>query len=243
MEVSNWRETFKKDPEQLETYVSSGFFSEEVYAQMLEYIKMSDKDFVEQVRLDNPDIRITLPPKWSEAKFNDLAQPVLGISFFEARAYCAWLSAQTGHAYRLPDELEWEFAARGKEGRAYAYGDAHIPWSGNTVESHIQAPSPVGIFSEGDTPEGISDMAGNCGNWTMSTEDGKTRLKDGVTMKQLRPDDNYAVDTQFVIRGGSWGHTIELTGAVFRNFSPPAVRNAAFGFRLACDLTQAKIED
>ncbi len=59
---------------------------------------------------------------WDDSRFNHPAQPVVGVSWFEARAYCAWLSAQTGQAYRLPSEVEWEAAARGFESRQYAYG-------------------------------------------------------------------------------------------------------------------------
>ena len=68
-------------------------------------------------------------------RFNNPAQPVVGVCWYEARAYCAWLAAQTGVAFRLPTEVEWEAAARGQAARRYAYGDAFDPLAGNTVET------------------------------------------------------------------------------------------------------------
>src|SRR5208282_603680 len=48
------------------------------------------------------------PPFWQDPNFNHPQQPVAGISWFEAVRYCEWLSSQTGRAYRLPSEAEWE---------------------------------------------------------------------------------------------------------------------------------------
>lgn len=70
-----------------------------------------------------PPGRQTAPAQWHDTAFNHPAQPVVGIGWHEARAYCNWLSAQTGRHFRLPSEAEWEAAARGQAGRRYAYGD------------------------------------------------------------------------------------------------------------------------
>ncbi len=53
------------------------------------------------------------PPYWGDANFCHPQQPVVAVSWFDAVAYCAWLSAVTGSHYRLPTEAEWERAARG----------------------------------------------------------------------------------------------------------------------------------
>jgi hypothetical protein len=66
----------------------------------------------------------TPPPFWKDPNFNHPDQPVVGVSWFEAIRYCDWLSAQTGHRYRLPTEAEWERAARGGlEQKNFPWGD------------------------------------------------------------------------------------------------------------------------
>ncbi|MGH9310627.1 MAG: formylglycine-generating enzyme family protein [Vicinamibacterales bacterium] len=104
------------------------------------------------------------------------AYPVLGVNWDSAVAYCNWLSAKTGHKYRLPTEAEWEKAARGPDQRRY-------PW-GNTIDrryaNYVGAQAydtgrPVGFFDgtlRGDlrtmnnaSPYGVLDMAGNVMEW------------------------------------------------------------------------------
>ena len=92
----------------------------------------------------------------------------MGVCWHEARAYCAWLSAQTDRTYRLPTEHEWEAAARGQARRPYAYDGQFDPAKGNTAETRLKRTTPIGVFPEGDTPDGISDLAGNSADWTSS---------------------------------------------------------------------------
>ncbi|MEZ4286359.1 MAG: SUMF1/EgtB/PvdO family nonheme iron enzyme [Nitrospira sp.] len=70
------------------------------------------QDFEQSLRKDGPLNRYTEPRRWSNVAFNNPLQPVVGISWFEASAYCAWLTAQSGTFWRLPSEVEWEAAAR-----------------------------------------------------------------------------------------------------------------------------------
>src|SRR5580698_11629530 len=64
------------------------------------------------------------PAFWQDSNFNHPQQPVAGVSWHEATRYCEWLSAQTGRAYRLPTEAEWELAARGGlEQKQFPWGD------------------------------------------------------------------------------------------------------------------------
>ena len=62
------------------------------------------------------------PRYWHSNRFNQPNQPVVGISWFEAVAYCHWLAANTKRPYRLPTEAEWEKAARGVDGRMFPWG-------------------------------------------------------------------------------------------------------------------------
>src|SRR6476660_5419830 len=64
------------------------------------------------------------PPGWNDPRFNNPDQPVTSVSWFDATAYCGWLSKKTGRLYRLPTEAEWERAARGGfEANLYTWGD------------------------------------------------------------------------------------------------------------------------
>ena len=92
------------------------------------------------------------------------------------RAYCAWLSAQTGQTFRLPTEAEWEAAARGGQRRRYtlwgvrhrlAFGNNFDATCCNTFETHPRT-TPIGVFPIGKTPTGLVDMTGNTWDWTSS---------------------------------------------------------------------------
>lgn len=110
------------------------------------------------------------------------------VTWYGAKAFCDWLSKETGDVYRLPSEAEWEFAARGKEGRLYPWGvtfnelpvddegdrklEAEIrkraDWGDNTLADILFPRTrrrPVGSFPEGATPEGVCDMVGGVWEW------------------------------------------------------------------------------
>jgi len=127
------------------------------------------------------------------------------VSWHDARTYCAWASRKWSVQCDLPTEQQWEFAARGVDDRVYPWGpelqepdEQRANFAGN-----VGAPTPVGIFPDGDTPEGISDMAGNVWEWTLSDYDHSHKALRGgcwfLYSRQLRaayrsvivPDDWY----------------------------------------------------
>lgn len=117
------------------------------------------------------------PEDWDEQE-QYRSRPVRGVSWHDAVAYCAWASGPDWKV-TLPTDQQWEFAARGKEGREYPWGDSDpTPEHANHLDTGIRlAPTPVGLFPAGNTPDRISDMAGNVWEWTRSVYDKDENVK------------------------------------------------------------------
>jgi formylglycine-generating enzyme required for sulfatase activity len=174
------------------------------------------------------------PEFWDDSRFNHPAQPVVGVTWYEARAYCAWLAAQTGGAYSLPTEAEWEAAARGKAGREYAYGSEYDSGRCNTFETHIRRTTPIGVFPGGQTPEGIADLSGNVWEWT-TTIWGHSLNRPDFAYPYVPTDgreDTTNGTARRVVRGGSWGLDRNCARAAYRFSDHPDDRDVNFGFRV-----------
>jgi formylglycine-generating enzyme required for sulfatase activity len=179
-------------------------------------LAMDDGAFESWLLSRFPDVdRYTRPFFFDDSTFNAPLQPVVGLCWHEARAYCAWLSAQTARTYRLATEHEWVAAACGQDRRSYAYDGQFDP--GNTAETRLKRTTPIGVFPEGDTPDGISDLAGNSQDWTLTP--GRYKHDPSLVWR--------------VVRGGCW-----LGGRVAHNAArgcySPDFRNFGIGFRLVC---------
>jgi formylglycine-generating enzyme required for sulfatase activity len=151
--------------------------------------------------------------------------PVSDVSWAEARAFCAWLAARTGVAFRLPGEAEWERAARGTDGRAFPWGEAFDPALVNTREGGRLGTTPVGSYPAGASPCGALDMAGNVWEWTASLDAGYP----------YRPDDGRNADGpgRRILRGGCYANPHGFARCACRFRLGPHVRNEFTGFRLA----------
>jgi formylglycine-generating enzyme required for sulfatase activity len=232
--VRSWRQKFREDPSRMKAFLESGAWTEDLYAAWRRRVEMSEDAFERQVVKDFPEQRITEPSYWRDAAYSNPALPALDLSWFEARAYCAWLAAQTGIAFRLPTEVEWEAAARGLEGRRYAWGDRFDRRYANLVEAHMRGPTPAGVFPSGDTPQGLSDMTGNVWEWTSSACGGQDpkAFSYPYQMDDGREDPSAGLRVYRVLRGGSWLSDQSLQAMVRINTSP-ATAQVIFGFRLA----------
>lgn len=110
-------------------------------------------------------IKITRPAYWDNPQWNGESQPVVGVYWHEAVAYCRWLSAQIGQTFSLPTEAEWEKAARGPDGRIYPWGNTWESGRANSYEAGVGVTTPVGQYPAGASPYGVLDMAGNVWEW------------------------------------------------------------------------------
>ncbi|MEI6181285.1 MAG: bifunctional serine/threonine-protein kinase/formylglycine-generating enzyme family protein, partial [Chloroflexales bacterium] len=172
--------------------------------------------------------KIVKPDNWDDAKWNGADYPVVGVSWFEAVAYCRWLTKQTGIEFRLPTEAEWEKAARGPDGRIYPWGNTWEAGRCNSGEAGIECTTPVGQYPTGASPYGALDMAGNVLEWTQSVytaypysaSDGRENLSD-------------LAGKYFTIRGGSWRSGSLCLRAAYRSLDTPACDDRLVGLRLA----------
>lgn len=198
---------------------------------------MSEAEFEVHLQRLYPGGKLREPAFWRDRVRNNPSQPVVGVCWFEARAYGNWLSAESGETFRLPTEAEWEAAARGREGRLYAYGNEFDPLKGNSSETRVHATTPVGVFVDGDTPEGVSDMTGNVEEWTSSLF-GAGSQSDPATFRYPygtedgREDPTAGNDVRRVLRGGAWNDHRVFTRAAARGDRHPGIRPNDFGFRL-----------
>ncbi len=170
------------------------------------------------------------PDFLGDDRFNNPSQPVVGITWFEANAYCAWLSMVLKRNYRLPSEAEWEAAARGFEKkdtpRKYLWGNDWIPNQANSIEGRVQKTSPVGVYTAAGNlgPFKTEDQAGNVWEWTNSLF-----LPYPYDAQQTEILEKEGERT---LRGGSWGNVHRDLRAAYRvGYVPDYVSND-LGFRL-----------
>ena len=161
--------------------------------------------------------------------------PVVHVSWYDAVAYCQWLSHVTGKSYSLPSEAEWEKAARGSDGRVYPWGEQWDKARCNSKESELGDTSPAGAYPQGASPYGLLDMAGNVYEWTLSLW--------GKDMKQ--PAFRYPYDPSDgrehlgasngilrVLRGGAFYYNAICARAAHRVKSYPDYSVRTRGFRV-----------
>ena len=170
------------------------------------------------------------PRYWDDRKWNNPTQPVVGVNWYEAMAYCRWLTAalDDGHTYRLPTEAEWERAARGSQGWRYPWGDDWREDHCNSEEAGLGVTSPVGIFPRGAAAGGVEDLVGNVWEWCRDwySEDYYAHSQD--ERNPAGPDQGDAR----VLRGGSWYSEGPVRcRCAFRSWLSPRYRNTDGGFR------------
>jgi iron(II)-dependent oxidoreductase len=165
------------------------------------------------------------PAGWHDPAFADPAQPVIGINWFDAIAYCAWLSLTRDEHYTLPYEAQWEKACRGKlEEADYAWGN-QPPGAIEYVAGDWGAPRPAGQWHSNDY--GLFNMGDNVHEWCKDWY-----AADYYSSSPERNPTGPEEGTRRVSRGGSWRHQIKASRSAHRSSLPPHYRYTDYGFRV-----------
>ncbi|NIM13975.1 MAG: SUMF1/EgtB/PvdO family nonheme iron enzyme [Candidatus Aminicenantes bacterium] len=178
---------------------------------------------------DNPAYE--KPAYWDAAGFNDPDQPVVGVSWNDAVAFCNWLSEKKGENYRLPTEAEWEKAARGTDARIYPWGNTEPDIRMvNFSQPYVSGkPMPIGYYAGGMNPlYGTMEMAGNVAEWCCDWYD-ENYYRNFVD--NHNPDGPLSGQRK-VVRGGSWMDNAFLLRCTARSSYPPHTQREFIGFRV-----------
>ena len=162
--------------------------------------------------------------------------PMVRVSWYDALAYCRWLSERAAIPVTLPSEAEWEKAARGTDGRIYPWGDEPPDEGQCNFGNNVKETTPVGRYSpQGDSPYGCVEMAGNVWEWTRSLwgEDlRKPDFKYPYDPEDGRENLETGRDVRRVLRGGAFLDEDRRVRCAARLRLDPNRRYGDFGFRV-----------
>jgi sulfatase modifying factor 1 len=172
------------------------------------------------------------PRDWHVAAFAGDDLPVVGVSWNDAVAYCAWRT-RAGSAERLPTEAEWERAARGGvDGAAFPWGADIPPWIPEHGRGPLEAPWPVTLGEP--NAFGLLGIAANVHEWCADWHD-RTYYAASPASNPCGPPSG----ARRASRGGSWRHAITISRSAARSKLDPSFRYTDYGFRTVriCDRT------
>jgi formylglycine-generating enzyme required for sulfatase activity/energy-coupling factor transporter ATP-binding protein EcfA2 len=210
--------------------------------------------YISRVPITNAQYRLFVeatnrepPEHWEEGRppRGKESHPVVGVTWYDALAYCEWLSQVTGKRITLPSEAEWEKAARGGlpptgegdrgEGRVYPWGDSFEATRCNGADLGLGDTTPAGIFPTGASPDGVLDMAGNVWEWTRSLW-GKNWEKPDFEYpydsKDGRENLEAGDEARRVLRGGAFDDRAGYVRCASRYRLNPYYRRRSCGFRV-----------
>jgi formylglycine-generating enzyme required for sulfatase activity len=221
-------------------YIDKFEVTNQRYASFLKALKEREGDYEHP---DQPAQKDHTPTYWRDHRLNGANQPVTGVDWYDAYAYCRWANK------RLPTEAEWEKAARGMDGREFPWGDTWVATHSNNVESTFGQPilskeqwirllgylnldtlkvmtRPVGSFPRNVGPYGAYDMAGNVWEWCQDSYE-----KDYYQRSPIRDPINTTPSEYKALRGGCWSSDRTRIRVAYRNYDILTDRHLEVGFR------------
>ncbi len=161
----------------------------------------------------------------------ELNDPVIHIDWKSVWTYARWWAAKTGHPWRLPEDLEWEKAARGVDGRCWPWGDRLEPTWTNMSLTHAGPPSRshINTYPIDESPYNVRGMAGNVRDWCNNgyRRKGLPADRSRVIVQPCSDDEPYRM-----IRGGAWNSIAASCRSAMRLVARPGDRLTTVGFRL-----------
>jgi len=184
--------------------------------------QIQDSFWRDWVKKRTPEQR-NRPMWWADPERANPLAPVVGVSWYEAEAYCRWLTEELRRAgilggdevARLPTEQEWERAARGTDGREYPWGEGFDMARANLEigDRPAHGTTAVMTYPNGVSPDGVWDCSGNVWEWTHSWWSEEKMYR--------------------VLRGGSWANSYEwVARCSYRGLDHPAFFGGRRGFRV-----------
>ena len=211
------------------------------------YVARSDERFIDLSPVSDSNTETVTGLGYHHGRFHAAPGreelPAVMVSWFFARAYCSSLGR------RLPTEAEWEFAARGSEGRTYPWGSA-LPSCDEAViarqEGQKCARQPrldkVGTHKRDQTPEGVLDLGGNAAEWVQDafTETYAACPAPCRDPRAAEPPTAERAETLRVMRGGSWSFPPQTARGATRSRYSAGVMSQTTGFRCAVSTGAAR---
>ena len=171
---------------------------------------------------------------WGRSGADD--HPVNGVDWQQSRAFCAW-GVHEGGARRLPREAEWEYAAGGRHGTTYPWGNQALDGSranaGNMPDGFDET-APVVFFAAGASPEGVLNLSGNVWEWVEDVYASDAYLHHSPEGFYARDVSGTSPSTELrALRGGGWHNDASNARAANRNRNGSTLRYSSVGFRCA----------
>lgn len=202
---------------------------------LIDKYEVSNKDYADFIRANNHPA----PAYWDDPRLNKPEQPVVGVNWYDAKAYCEY------RGKRLPTEAEWEKAARGPKADLYPWGNEFDSAKVNYGKNH-DATMPVDAYPEGISYYGAYNMAGNVFEWVADWYDPRYYGRLETMVNPTGPAkplwmggtgtyvDRLTVGEKRVIRGGSWIAPEATVRATHRFWNHPLNNSYGVGLGFRC---------
>lgn len=192
-------------------------------AYFIDKYEVSNKSYIDFIKAtDYP-----APAYWDHHQLNNPNQPVTGVNWYDANAYCSWANK------RLPTEAEWEKAARGPAGLKYPWSNelkSDLANYGRSNNGKIHITEPVNSYPEGVSYYHIHNMAGNVFEWVSDWYDKDYYKRENNTDNPQGPEKGQLK----VIRGGSWYTPARSITTTHRFWNKPINNSYGVGLGFRC---------